>query len=70
LPETLPPQVLVDLLKHPLCVAEARRVVLTSLETRYQRKFADQWEFVRFAQDRHLQLDFTTPPARRTTQSK
>jgi len=24
----------------------------------------DQWEFVQFAQERHLGLDFTTPPTR------
>src|SRR5205823_6220795 len=40
---------LVELLKHPLFVGEARRVVLDRLEDRYGRKFADQWEFVRFA---------------------
>jgi hypothetical protein len=55
---------LVELLKHPLCVAEARRIVLDQLATRYRRPFADQWEFVRFAQEQHLDLDFTTPPQR------
>jgi hypothetical protein len=55
---------LVELLKHPLCVGEARRVVLDRLEDRYGRKFADQWEFVRFATEQRLGLDFTTPPQR------
>src|SRR5262249_44363013 len=55
---------LVELLKHPLCVDRARRVVLDQLENRYRRKFADQWEFVRFATEQRLGLDFTTPPRR------
>jgi tRNA A-37 threonylcarbamoyl transferase component Bud32 len=55
---------LVELLKHPLCVAEAQRVLLDRLEDRYGRKFADQWEFVRFATEQRLGLDFTTPPQR------
>jgi tRNA A-37 threonylcarbamoyl transferase component Bud32 len=55
---------LVELLKHPLCVNEARAVVLEQLENRHRRKFADQWEFVRFATEQRLGLDFTTPPRR------
>jgi len=54
---------LVDLLKHPLCVGQARRVVLDQLENRYHREFADQWAFVRFATE-HLGLVFTPPPRR------
>jgi hypothetical protein len=50
-----------DLLKQPLCVGEARRVILDQLEIRYQRKFADHWSFVRFAQN-ELGLDLTGPP--------
>jgi hypothetical protein len=57
-------QELVELLKHPLCVDRARRVVLEQLERRYRRTFADHWEFVRFAQQQGLGLDFTTPPRR------
>jgi hypothetical protein len=57
-------QELVELLKHPLCVGQARRVVLEQLENRYRRPFADHWEFVRFAQQQNLGLDFTTPPRR------
>jgi hypothetical protein len=55
---------LVELLKHPLFVDRARRVVLDQLGTRYGRTFADPWEFVRFAQEQNLGLDFTTPPRR------
>jgi tRNA A-37 threonylcarbamoyl transferase component Bud32 len=64
LPDPLPPQDLVDLLKHPLCVGEARRVVLRQLSVHYQRSFADQWEFVRFATEQGLDLDLTSPPRR------
>ena len=30
----------------------------------HRRTFADQWEFVRFAEEQQLGLDFTTPPKR------
>jgi hypothetical protein len=63
-PPPLPAQALVDLLKHPLCVGEARRLVLAQLARHYGRPFADQWDFVRFAEGRKLGLDFTTPPRR------
>ena len=39
-------------------------MVLEQLETRYRRPFADHWQFVRFATEQHLGLDFTTPPRR------
>jgi hypothetical protein len=55
---------LVELLKHPLCVGEARRALLDQLGNRYGRRFADQWEFVRFANERDLGLDFNSPPQR------
>ena len=64
LPPPLPAQTLVDLLKQPFCVGEARRLVLEQLARHYQRPFADQWDFVRFAQEQGLELDFTTPPKR------
>jgi hypothetical protein len=64
LPPPLPAQALVDLLKQPICVGEARRLVLGQLARHYQRPFADQWDFVRFAQQQKLGLDFTTPPHR------
>jgi hypothetical protein len=60
----LPPQTLVDLLKHPLCVGEARRVVLDALARHYHRPFADQWDFVDYVQQQKLALDLTTPPSR------
>jgi hypothetical protein len=60
----LPAQALVDLLKHPCCVDEARRLVLDALGRHYQRPFADQWDFVDFVHQQKLGLDLTTPPAR------
>jgi hypothetical protein len=67
LPSELPTRELVELLKHPQCVGEARRAVLDHLSTRYGRHFADQWEFVRFAEEQNLGLAFTTPPRRPAT---
>jgi hypothetical protein len=34
------------------------------LQIRYGRTFASHWEFVRFAQEQHLDLDLTSPPKR------
>jgi tRNA A-37 threonylcarbamoyl transferase component Bud32 len=65
-PCRLSPQQLVELLKMPTCFGETRRVVLDQLGNRYHRTFADQWEFVRYAREQHLGLDFTTPPKRPT----
>jgi serine/threonine protein kinase len=64
LPSGRAPQQMVDLLKHPACTGAARRVVLDQLGAHYGRHFADQWDFVRFVQDRNLRLDLTTPPQR------
>jgi hypothetical protein len=64
LPPPLRAQTLVELLKHPLCVGEARRLVLDQLQRHYNRPFADQWDFVRFATEQKLGLDLTTPPQR------
>jgi hypothetical protein len=66
-PPPLPAQTLVELLKDPLCVREARRLVLEQLTRHYHRPFADQWEFVDYALENHLDLDLTTPPRRTTT---
>jgi hypothetical protein len=63
-PQPLPAEVLVELLKHPLCAGEARRVVLNALGERYHRTFADQWDFVRFAAEQNLDLDLISPPKR------
>jgi tRNA A-37 threonylcarbamoyl transferase component Bud32 len=64
LPCRLSTQDLVDLLKMPTCCGANRQVVLAHLGNRYGRTFANHWEFVRFAQEQHLGLDFTTPPKR------
>jgi tRNA A-37 threonylcarbamoyl transferase component Bud32 len=57
-------QDLVDLLKMPTCVREVRRIILEHLSNRYGRRFETHWDFVRFAQEQELNLDFTTPPKR------
>ena len=64
LPPPLPAQDLVDLLKHPLCVGEARRSVLDQLGRHHDRRFADVWEFVDFARQQRLDLNLATPPQR------
>ena len=63
-PVAIPPQRLVDLLKHPLCVGDERRAILDVLQVQFDRPFADQWEFVRFVQEKNLPLDLLTPPVR------
>jgi serine/threonine protein kinase len=60
----LPPETLVDLLKHPFCEGEARHLVLDALTRHYHRSFADQWDFVDYVEQQRLGLDLTTPPAR------
>ncbi len=67
LPCRLSTQRLVELLKMPTCIGEGRRVVLDHLGNRYQRRFADQWKFVRYATEERLGLDFTSPPQRPET---
>jgi hypothetical protein len=64
LPCRLSTQELVELLKMPTCFGEARKVVLKHLGNRYGRNFANHWEFVHFAQEHHLNLDFKSPPKR------
>jgi hypothetical protein len=66
LPLPLSAQTLVDILKHPLCVGEARRLVLQQLGRHYGRTFPDQWEFARFAEEKQLDLDLLSPPRDRT----
>ncbi len=63
-PCPLTTQELVELLKMPTCFGQARRVVLDQLGNRYGRRFSNHWAFVRYAQERNLELDFTTPPTR------
>ena len=55
---------LVEMLKFPTCVGAVRRVILDQLGNRYHRRFATHWNFVRYAQEQDLNLDFTTPPKR------
>jgi hypothetical protein len=64
LPCRLSTQDLVDPLKMPTCFGQARRIVLDRLGNRYGRWFVNHWAFVRFATEKGLQLDFTTPPKR------
>ena len=63
-PPPLPAQMLVGLLKHPLCVREARRLVLDQLTRHYNRPFADHWDFVEYAKQQKLDLDLTSPLSR------
>jgi tRNA A-37 threonylcarbamoyl transferase component Bud32 len=63
-PPPLPAQDLIDLLKNPFCVGEARRMVLDQLQRHCNRPFADQWDFVRVAEENRLLLDLRTPPQR------
>jgi hypothetical protein len=63
-PWRLSTQQIVELLKMPTCTGNARRIILDQLGNRYHRTFADVWQFVRFAEEQKLGLDFTTPPQR------
>jgi hypothetical protein len=60
----LSPQQLVELLKMPACVGDKRHLVLDNLGHRYQRRFADLWDFVAWAKEHKPELDLTTPPQR------
>ena len=64
LPSRLSTQQLVDLLKMPTCVGEARTVILEQLSNRYKRPFADVWDFVEWAEKNEPSLDFKSPPKR------
>jgi hypothetical protein len=64
LPSRLSTQELVDLLKMPTCVGPARNVILQQLGQRYNRSFADLWEFVDYAHDHLPDIDLTSPPKR------
>jgi hypothetical protein len=57
-------QQLVDLLKMPTCDGEARVVILEQLSNRYKRPYADQWEFVEFAEKHLPDIDLKSPPKR------
>jgi hypothetical protein len=58
------PQTLVNILKHPFCVGETRRLVLDQLSRHEHRPFTDQWEFAEYVAKNKLDLDLTTPPER------
>lgn len=62
--DPLPVQLLAELLKHPLCVGEPRRLILDQLSRHYGRPFKDQWEFVAYIRQERLPLDLTSPPSR------
>jgi hypothetical protein len=59
-------QELVELLKQPTCIGQARRVILDHLGNRYGRGFRDHWEFVHFAHKHLPELDLSSPPKRFT----
>ena len=63
-PCRLSTQDLVELLKMPTVFGDARMVILEHLGNRYHRKFTNHWQFVRYAKEHSLNLDFTTPPHR------
>jgi hypothetical protein len=54
----------VNLLKMPSCLPQSRRFLLDQLGSRYHRTFHDAWEFVRYAGEHNLGLDFASPPSR------
>ncbi len=37
------------------------RIILNQLENSYGRKFADRWDFVRYAEENELGLERTSP---------
>jgi hypothetical protein len=57
-------QELVDLLKMPTCVGPARNVVLRLLGQKCNRHFADQWEFVDYAEKHLPDIDLKSPSQR------
>jgi tRNA A-37 threonylcarbamoyl transferase component Bud32/uncharacterized protein YjeT (DUF2065 family) len=63
-PSRFTTQQLVDLLKMPTCIGPARGVVLGVLGQRYDRVFADQWDFVEYAEKHLPDIDLKTPPKR------
>jgi hypothetical protein len=63
-PCRLSTQELVNLLKMPTCRGKTRQVVLEHLGNIHGHRFANHWEFVRFANEQNLSLDLATPPPR------
>jgi hypothetical protein len=50
----------------PICRREARAVILKQLGQQCGRPFADQWDFVDWAQQNRPDLDLASPPVRPT----
>jgi hypothetical protein len=49
---------------RPGFIGDVRRVVIDPLGNRCHRRFTTHWDFVRYAEEHALNLDFTTPPVR------
>jgi hypothetical protein len=56
-------QVLVDILKNPLCYGEARKVLLRRLELLTGQTFSTRWDAVAYLRAHHPKLDLDNPPA-------
>ena len=57
----LPPETRVDLLKHALCVGEARRLMLDELARHRRVPFTDHRDFVAYVRQQKLGLDVARP---------
>jgi hypothetical protein len=68
-PEPLPVEMIVDVLKEPLCVGPMRRAALDVLARHYRRPFTDLWDFVDYVDGQKLKLDFASPPHRGRTRA-
>jgi hypothetical protein len=55
-------QGLVDLLKQPTCVGEARSIVLRELGRQQNHSFKDLWELVDWLREHEPQIDLASPP--------
>ena len=60
-------QQLVDLLKMPTCIRDPKRIILSQLENRFGEKFHNHWDFVRYAKEKNLDLNFNSPPGKLAT---
>jgi hypothetical protein len=64
LTEQLDRDQLLDLLKHPICVGDARKIVLRRLEVVMNHPFATVWDLVDYLEQTEPGLDLSTPPTR------
>jgi hypothetical protein len=55
---------LVELLKHPGCVGQARAVVLQKMGEKFDRRFSDVWELVDWLAVNAPEIDAASPPVR------